>query len=168
VNDRASGNTERNCSDSGEGGLSRLARAESLVVGPLALGSLRDGRPAGSAAASAGGASPSIESVAVLDAGHTVRLAVPAGERRTVGLLYDKAKFRDDGLYRVREMDAAVRFLACKDRAHNHGVSQFDGGLVVSRPQCVTLEFFIDGAAKPVRRYIPIERPCPRSPARSG
>lgn len=54
-----------------------------------------------------------------------------------MGLLYDPNKFRDDGLYRIRDLDQVVRFRACKPPSFNHGVSQFDGGFVVTRKQCV-------------------------------
>ena len=150
----------RDCSSSGEHGLTRAAYVASLHVGPLWLGGLADRRAIASRATETNGRFPAFESVAVLKAGSTATITIPAAERSTVGLLYDKAKFRDDGLYLVSSLEPSVRFTACRSLSFNGGVSQFDGGLVVTRAQCVELDFQIDGDPGTIRRYIPFGRPC--------
>ena len=64
-------------------------------------------------------------------------LTLPRTEWGSVGLLYNPAQFRDDGAYLLKNTTHAVRFRACTSVRFNGGVSQFDGGLVVTRPQCV-------------------------------
>jgi hypothetical protein len=75
--------------------------------------------------------------IAIVTAGGQPTRSLPRSEWATVGLLYDPSKFRSDGAYRIRDLDQIVRFRACRSPSFNHGVSQFDGGFVVSRPQCV-------------------------------
>lgn len=151
----------RTCRTSGKGGVSARSYADSLVVGPIALGSLGNAtddvlpnRPPQSSSF------PAVESIAVLRAGSSVTVAIPSRERPFVGFIYDTRKFRDDGLYRIGELDHVVRFVACTDRRFNGGVSQFDGGIVVDGPRCVSLEFHIDSSARVVRRRVGIDTRC--------
>jgi hypothetical protein len=152
----------RGCDTAGYGGLSKISSQQALYVGPISLGSLGTlqlsqldtARPAQVRFGV-------IESIAVIRAGAAVTIAVPAFERRYVGLLYDHSKFRNDGTYQIRDLDWAVRFVACKDRHFNRGVSQFDGGMVVAGRRCFTLDFYIAGQTLAIRRRIPVHGRCP-------
>ncbi len=151
----------RDCSSSGEHGLAGSTYRNSLRVGPLTLTNLKDAKAIEGLDPPIGGRYPALEAIAVLRAGNEVTVTVPARERSTVALLYDKSKFRDDGLYYVPELDSGVVFKACKDASFNRGVSQFDGGLVVTRRQCIELDFRLGSHARAVRRYVAYGRPCP-------
>jgi hypothetical protein len=125
----------------GFGGVSEQALRDSLRVGPLALGTLRILRRSQLPAARAGQQRfYPIESIAVVDAGAAVTLAIASADRRHAGLIYDQSKFRPDNRYRIADMDDIVRFEACADPTFNHGYSQFDGGFVVAGPRCFSLD----------------------------
>lgn len=94
-------------------------------------------------------------------AGASVVLAVPDTEARTARLIYDQHDFRPDGRYRLSDLDRVVRFDACRDRRFNGGRSQFDGGLVVAGPQCVTLDVYVIGERTTRhRRRVAVGAPC--------
>lgn len=134
----------------GYGGVSKEAFRASLRVGPIALGSLREFQRWQLPAASAGQRRfYPIESIAVVDAGATVTLAVAPADRDRAGLIYDQNKFRPDGLYRIADMDDVVRFEACADPTFNHGYSQFDGGFVVAGRSCFSVDIYVDGHRYP-------------------
>jgi hypothetical protein len=147
----------------GYGGVSAYAQSQALRVGPISLGSLGTLTLASLDRVRAG---PTrfwaLESIAVVKAGASVTVAVPAPERSYVALIYDKNKFRDDGAYRIRDLDWVVRFQACKDAHFNHGVSQYDGGVVVARRRCFMLDFYIQGRRGKIERRIPSRGRCPR------
>jgi hypothetical protein len=145
----------------GFGGVTAEAQRQALRVGPLSLGGLRTVEPGQLPELRAGQqrAYP-LESIAVIDAGAVVTIAVPASERRFVGLIYDQDKFRADGRYRVRDLDRVVRFEACKDPNFNHGRSQYDGGVVVAGRRCFHLDFWTGPRSRRVRRTIPPGRRC--------
>jgi hypothetical protein len=127
----------RTCSQVGSGGLAHDYRRHALLLGPVALGNVRSlqaGEPLPGAVGPRRGA---YEVIAIVSAGADATLSVPRAEWPTVGVLYDPSKFRDDGAYLLADLDHAVRFQACPSPSFNHGVSQFDGGFVVTRPQCV-------------------------------
>jgi hypothetical protein len=130
--------TVRTCSMVGFGGLAPDWRRRALIFGPLALASLRDytaerpGPPG-----RIGKLYGAYEIIAIVNAGATPVLSLPRSEWRTVGLLYDPSKFRNDGAYRIQDLARVVRFCACKSPSFNRGVSQFDGGFVVTHAQCV-------------------------------
>jgi hypothetical protein len=152
----------RDCASSGQHGLTRQSLQQSLVVGPIRLGGLGaelrgTGLPQ---TRSVHGGYPVLEAIATLKAGATVVLAVPRAERRYVALVYDKSKFRDDGLYRLRSLDSAVRFEACRDPAFNHGISQFDGGIVLARRRCFSLDFWVAGDKRRITRRLPLGAHC--------
>ena len=118
-------------------------------MGPVALGALRVFKRSQLPVARPGQHRfYPIESIAVVDAGATVTVAVTPADRDHAGLIYDQNKFRPDGLYRIADMDGVVRFEACVDPTFNHGYSQFDGGFVVAGRRCLFLEIYVNG-----RRY---------------
>jgi hypothetical protein len=160
--DTPTATTVRGCESSGQHGVGPTSYAGSLIVGPISLGGL------GSELAhtllaqprSSGGRYPALESIAILKAGTKVVLAIPRAERGAVALIYDKGKFREDGLYRVRDLDQVVRFEACRDPAFNHGISQFDGGIVVVGRRCFSLDLYVAGMPRRLTRRLPIGARC--------
>jgi hypothetical protein len=133
----------RACEDSVYGDLGGGWRAQSVVAGPLAFVALRyaatqpaaDFRPRG-------GRYQGLKALAVVDAGATVTLVVPAAERRHLSLLYDPAAWREDNRYRVADGDTAVTFQSCPPAQLPPGAdgTQFNGGFLVAGPRCATLE----------------------------
>jgi hypothetical protein len=140
----------------GYGGVTRYSQSHALHTGPLSLGEL-----GALTLASLDPARPgqtrfeALEDVAVLRAGAVVTVAVPQSERSYVGLIYDTSKFRNDGAYRIADLDSAVRFEACRNPHFNHGFSQFDGGVVVAGRRCFTLDFYIRGRRGKLERRLP-------------
>jgi hypothetical protein len=135
---------------------------QSLVVGPIRLGGLgaeltRSGLPQ---TRGVHGGYPVLEAIVTLEAAATVVLSVPPAERGYIALVYDKSKFRDDGLYQVRNLDSVVRFEACRDRAFNHGISQFDGGIVLASRRCFSLDFWVAGDKRRITRRLPVGGNC--------
>jgi hypothetical protein len=96
--------------------------------------------------------------IAIVRAGAVVELTLPRREWRSVGLLYDPSKFRSDGTYRVRDLARSVEFRSCRQKSFNHGVSQFDGGFVVSRRQCV--RFLVASGGKTYAGEFPAAASC--------
>ena len=150
----------RGCASSGEHGIGRGAYAGALRIGPLSLTNLANPQAIQGIGHGEDNRYPVLESIALLRAGHQVAVSVAPRERSSVGLLYDKSKFRDDGLYRPSELNAEVVFRACKNSSFNRGISQFDGGVVVSRPLCVELDFRIDTDTRLFRQRIAYGRRC--------
>jgi hypothetical protein len=151
----------RSCSMVGFGGLRPGWRRRALIFGPLAFGDLREytaGQPLPGRIGRRYGA---YEITAIVQAGAQPVLSLPNSEWSSVGLLYDPSKFRDDGAYRLRDLDQVIRFRACRSRTFNHGVSQFDGGFVVTRRQCVHFEVQ-DSSGHTYTGEFPVAAPCPR------
>jgi hypothetical protein len=96
-----------------------------------------------------------VEDIALIKAGAVVTVEVPPAERSYVGLIYDTTKFRDDGAYRIRDLESIVRFEACKNQGFNGGFRQFDGGLVVAGRRCFTLNFYVRGHPARITRSVP-------------
>jgi hypothetical protein len=145
----------------GFGGVSAESQRQALRVGPLSLGSLRTIRLSQLPALRPGQQRVyPLESIAVIDAGAVATVAVPASERRFVGLIYDQDKFRPDGRYRLRDLDWVVRFEACQDPSFNHGLSQYDGGVVVAGRRCFHLDFWTGSRSRKVRRRVPAGGRC--------
>jgi hypothetical protein len=145
----------------GSGGLQAGFRRRALILGPLALGNLRTYTSRQPLPGKVDGRYGAYEVIAIVKAGAAPVLSLPRSEWSTVGLLYDPGKFRDDGAYRIRDLDQVVRFHACNAASFNHGVSQFDGGFVVSRPQCVRFTVStLNG--RTYQGAFPAAAPCPR------
>ncbi len=129
--------TVRTCSQVGSGGLATDYRERALVLGPLALSNLRTYDARQPLPGHVGNRYGAYEIIAVVRHGAKVTITLPRSEWATVGLLYDPDKFRADGTYLIKDMAQRARLEACESASFNHGVSQFDGGFVVTRPQCV-------------------------------
>lgn len=129
----------RTCSMVGSGGLRPGYRQRALILGPLALGNVGTFTASEPLPGASDGRYGALEVIAIVNAGGEPVLLLPRSEWATVGLLYDPSKFRADGAYRLKDLEQVVRFVACKSPSFNHGLSQFDGGFVITRKQCVHL-----------------------------
>jgi hypothetical protein len=155
---RAASVSVRTCSKVGSGGLAVDYRKRALILGPLALSNVRTYQADQPLPGHIGKRFGAYEIIAVVRHGATVTLRLPRPEWATVGLLYDPDKFRADGAYLVKDMSQVVRLQACESPTFNHGVSQFDGGFLVTRKQCVHFTVTADG-----RTYageFPAAAPC--------
>jgi hypothetical protein len=152
----------RTCSKVGFGGLAADWRRRAVTFGPLSFPNLRQFTAHQTLPGTLNGRYGAYEIVAVVSAGATPVLSLPRSEWATVGLLYNPDKFRNDGAYRIRDMDQAVRFSACKSRSFNHGVSQFDGGFLVTHRQCVRFLVTIPNGPT-YRGEFPAAAPCERA-----
>ena len=133
----------RTCESSVYGDLGGGWRAQSVVAGPLTFVALRyaatqpaaDFRPRG-------GRYQGLKALAVVAAGATVTLTVPAAERRHLSLLYDPDAWDEVGGYRIADGDTAVTFQSCPPAQLPSGAvgTQFNGGFLVAGPRCATLE----------------------------
>jgi hypothetical protein len=133
----------RTCQDSVYGDLGDGWRARSVVVGPLAFVGLRQAatQPA-SDFRPRGGRYQGLKVLAVVEAGATVTLVVPAAERRHLSLLYDPDTWNEVNGYRIADGDTAVTFRSCPPAQTPLGAdgTQFNGGFLVDGPRCATLE----------------------------
>ena len=109
----------------GFGGLTANYR-RSAQLRTWALGNLRTSTANQSLPGEIAGRYGAHEVIAIVNAGTTPVLSLPRPEWRTVGLLYDPRKFRNDGAYRIQDLAQVVRFCACESPSFNHGVSQLD------------------------------------------
>jgi len=133
----------RTCESSVCGDLGDGWRKQSVVVGPLAFVALRHAatQPAADFRRR-GGSYQGLKVLAVVEAGATVTLTVPATERRHLSLLYDPAAWKEDNRYRIADGDTAVTFQSCPPEQTPFGAdgTQFNGGLLVAGSRCATLE----------------------------
>lgn len=136
----------------GYGGLAPDYRRHALILGPLALGNLRAYTATQPLPGRSGKRYGAYEVIAIVSAGADPVLSLPRSEW--------SSKFRSNGLYRLRDLDQVVHFKACVSPRFNHGVSQFDGGFVVTRPQCVRV--LVTGARRTYRGEFPAAASCPR------
>jgi len=123
----------RDCGTSVSGNLGAKKQWErsSVVVGPFALVWIRHYAPPGAMNFS----QPVAKVLALVKQGHQVALWVPKGERRDVTLIYNLSKGTafPDG-------NPLVTFQACeKGNASWASATQFNGGIYVAHPMCVTL-----------------------------
>jgi len=140
---RPAGAFVRTCESSVYGDLGDGWRTQSVVVGPLAFVALR-------AAATQpavdfrrwGGRYQGLKALAVVKAGTTVTLTVPATERRHLSLLYDPADWKENNQYRLGDGDTAVTFQSCQPEQTPLGAdgTHFNGGFLVAGARCATLE----------------------------
>jgi hypothetical protein len=133
----------RTCESSVYGDLGDGWRKQSVVVGPLAFVALRYAakQPAVDFRRR-GGRYQGLKALAVVKAGATVTLTVPAAERRHLSLLYDPGAWTESNQYRLADGDPAVTFQSCPPAQTPPGAdgTQFNGGFLVAGPRCATLE----------------------------
>jgi hypothetical protein len=133
----------RTCESSVYGDLGDGWRKQSVVVGPLAFVALRYAatQPAADFRRR-GGSYQGLKVLAVVEAGATVTLTVPARERRHLSLLYNPAAWKETNRYRIADGDTAVTFQSCPPEQTPFGAdgTQFNGGFLVDGPRCATLE----------------------------
>lgn len=142
----------------GFGGLAVDYRKRALILGPLALGNVRTYAVSQPLPGHVGKRYGAYEIIAVVRHGATATIRLPRSEWATVGLLYDPSKFRGDGAYLIKDMAQVAQLQACESATFNHGVSQFDGGFVVTRPQCV--HFTVTAGARIYKGKFPAAAPC--------
>jgi hypothetical protein len=133
----------RACESSVYGDLGGGWRAQSVVAGPIAFVALRHAatQPAADFRRRGGGYQ-GLKALAVVEAGTTVTLTVPAAERRHLALLYDPAGWKEDNRYRLGDGDTAVTFRSCppEQTPPGAGGTQFNGGFLVAGARCAVLE----------------------------
>jgi hypothetical protein len=147
---------ERACGSDVSGDLGRQWRSHATVVGPLAFVGLPEYADATPRTFSAyDGRYRARKVLIVVDRGASVTVTVPSAFRRTLGLLYDPAAFKEVGRYRVADGEAAVRFEPCELLRP----TQFNGGLIAAGPDCYALRISVEGGPSRVLHF-PLGRPC--------
>jgi hypothetical protein len=99
---------------------------------------------------------------ALVAAGHTVKLALSPGARRTHSLTYA------DAIHGTRRLEDGVRvvtFKACGQRraasdASGRAVTFWSGSILAGAPACLRVRVWIDGARTARRARIPLGRRC--------
>jgi hypothetical protein len=127
------------------GGLPADYRRDSVVAGPLALyparreyAALTDFAPR----ARHPSRYPPLDMAVTVAPGGGVTLVIPPGEQGRLALLFDGRRSSDaSGGYTIEEGDRAVTFPGC-----THPYTQYQGGLVASRPQCARLLIKVAGS----------------------
>jgi hypothetical protein len=80
-----------------------------------------------------------------------VTLRVVPSDRNYLSLLYDRAKWKDSGLYSVSDGDVETTFVPCRDEK----TTTFAGGLIVVGPRCASVDLYIGNAQVPRRVDLP-------------
>jgi hypothetical protein len=127
-------------------------RPADLVAGPLrimGLRSLERGKPSDlyrPQGASAG----QVKAPVVLTGTRDVTVVVPSSHRRALSFFYESARGGPDA---VRDGDAVIRFQAC---GGDSTITGYPGAIVYGGPwpQCVPVDFWVEGDDKPIRRQI--------------
>jgi hypothetical protein len=143
----------RRCGSDVHGDLGPASRWQrrSVLVGPFALVWIRDAAhvPASRIRSAYEQGHGAFKVLALVKLGHEATVAVPAFERRHVALLYDRSKFA--ARQTVANGEPVVTFRACRSSGQGtaswSAATQFNGGIVVDRPLCVTLDVRIRGSA---------------------
>ena len=84
-----------------------------------------------------------VDAVVTIPYGQVARLRLARSARRAVTLLFDRSKFRSDGLYRFGDGTAQATFRGCE-----RPYSQYVGGLLVSRRACAKVTVRSRGSAR--------------------
>jgi hypothetical protein len=137
--------------------------AEGVQIGPIVLYGLRTAadRSAERFTTKAGLGFP-VKTGTEVAADTRVTLSVAVGDRGHLALLYgDFPAMTADGLYRMSNAVAAVRFEACpadEPRFSGPGVvgrrTKFNGGFAVSAPGCYELQVRVAGQERVLRRMV--------------
>jgi len=152
----------RSCDSSVYGDLGPRWRKDALVAGPIAfVGVSSRSRGTGADLAPVGGRYLAVKTLAVVERGAEVTVAVPPAHRSHVALLYDPSSFHDDGLYSLADGEPSVTFHACGHGEGSPGPTQFNGGLIVDGPRCVSLDVTAAGGT-PRTAFVSLGgRSCP-------
>lgn len=145
----------RSCDSRVYGPLGRGWRSRSVVVGPIAFvgaSGYEDYRPRDLVA---GRRHHTVKVLVVVASGETVIVKVAPQAIGRASLAYDPADF---DLERVDRGHSAVRFSACPEGTTLTGRSgtQFNGGIVVSKPGCIPLLVDLADAAAPRRSVLSV------------
>jgi hypothetical protein len=143
----------RTCRSSVFGTLGHGWRQDSVNLGRIAFVGMER-----LATASAKTFDEPVKILAVVKAGTSVTVQVTASEAGAVSLFYDLSKFNPGST--VESGDSAVTFVPCKPGkspfeefgASGHA-TQFNGGFIVSRPECVAVDVFVPNDV-PRRRWV--------------
>jgi hypothetical protein len=118
------------------------------VAGPIAfVGVSSSSSGSGADLKPVGGRYRSLKMLAVVDPAAEATVSVSPAGRAHASLIYDPSAFRDDGLYALSDGTPAVRFRACAKGEGQRSGTQFNGGLIVDGPRCVTLDVVWPGAS---------------------
>jgi hypothetical protein len=137
----------RTCLTSVYGQLGEGWKKKSVIIGPIALVSIRSLASVSPAEFEGIGGRYFAQKVLVLvDPGTTVTLSVTPSERQYASLQYDPATFGNGGPYPMAAGNTAVTFVACKPGQSpygQNGPTQFNGGFIVVGARCVALNINI-------------------------
>jgi hypothetical protein len=132
----------RECEDAVYGSLGRAWRRNSVVARRIAFVGARSYRDAPRRWFRKGKNGYRTQKIlAVVENGRDVVVRIHRSDRKRAALVYDPALF-NQRLW-IREADRTVRFDACRNREENpfgKRRAQFNGGFVVARRRCVTLD----------------------------
>lgn len=121
-------------------------------VGPLTFGLVLNYMPTFDRFTDGG---TSVKARVVIDPGAVVTLVVPEAAREHVGLNYNWNDWYDDG-DPLDTTQRAVRFEACGSGTRR----QYNGGVVVTGPRCVTLDVWAEGENAPREAILPVGTEC--------
>lgn len=122
-----------------------------VAVGPLTFANVLKHMPAKDI--TPGG--ESVKARVVIDPGTVVTLVVPEAERGHVALDYNWNDWYSDGTP-LENAQRAVRFEACGSDEPR----QYNGGIVVTDPRCVTLHVWVRGENAPRNAVLPVGGRC--------
>lgn len=130
------------------GGLPGNYRSESVVVGPLAIYPARSEYPhlkVSDAVTIRHGRKlyAPVEAAVTIPYGQVARLRLASSARRAVTLMFDRTRFRSNGLYRFSDGRALATFRGCE-----RPYSQYQGGFLVARRACAPVTVSGRGSAK--------------------
>jgi hypothetical protein len=134
-----------------------FTNANNLVVGPLALVGAGGDTSEKTIRRFGGNKFP-----ALVKAGHTVTLALPATVWANAALAYGPLP---QGELRLRDGHHAVTFAACRadqpsGSSADGPVTFWSGGILAARPSCVPLDVFVDDQPAPQRVWLSLGRQC--------
>lgn len=145
----------RPCTSSVSGDQGSGWKENSVISGPLAFVNVR---PYESVSPKSfrrrGNGYRSTKALVAVRNGAAVTVTVPDSHRRRGAMLYDRERFGRRG-YALADGHLTVSFLACSDHDErtSGGWTQFNGGFVLTRAQCLPLEVRVPGRAA-VRRAV--------------
>jgi hypothetical protein len=130
------------------GGLPRTYRSSSVVVGPLAIYPARTEYPRlkvrdGVTIRHRRKLYAPVDASVTIPYGQVAQLRLARPARRAVTLLFDRSRFRSNGVYRFSDGTAQATFRGCE-----RPYSQYVGGFLVSRRTCANVTVRTRGSAQ--------------------